>query len=373
MAMNTSRAKRLMTWRPRAAALAIGALALAFGTLAQCLPASAARAPRSLKSAKTVMTRAAYMYDYMPAAHVDELAQAGFNRLLVHWIADSLNSAGAASFKDMADHAQARGIDIVPEWLLQQKTRLAARPTTRRYTWGHGVLEPTVACPLDSAYWRSALLDRADEWLAADPRIRHLAVDLELLGAGRHHYDGGPCSCSACIAEYAHGREDIMTRDPAQLTGLLPYEEARIAAIFRGLLAEFTARHPGVELGVLDLDLDSFVHRALGRAIARRNVASMDYTESSYGTGAAALVPARKRLNRLGLRATPLVAGFWLKRWTPDQLEHAMRKVNAQGDGYFVFTTYSLWQSPTRLNGPYTLQGAPGEYWRALREANTTP
>ncbi len=370
MAMITPRTNRFATLRPLAASLAFGVVALAFGTFTLCLPASAANAP---KSAKAAMTRAAYIYDYMPAAHVDELAQAGFNRLLVHWIADSLDSAGAASFKGMSDHAEARGIDIVPEWLLQQKTRLAPRPITRRYTWGHGVVEPTVACPLDSAYWRSALLDRAEEWLAADPRIRHLAVDLELLGAGRHHYDGGPCSCSACIAEYAHGRADIMARDPAQLTGLLPYEEARVAAILRGLLTEFAARHPGVELSVLDLDFASFVHRALGRALARRSVASMDYTESSYSTGAAALDSARTRLGRLGLRATPLVAGLWLKRWKPDQLEQAMHMVNAQGDGYFVFTTYSLWQSPARLTGPYTLQGAPGEYWRALREANTTP
>ena len=369
MAMTHS-TRRSAALRRVTAALALGALALVIGAFALCPAALAAKATRA---AKASVTRAAYIYDYMPAAHIDELAQAGINRLLVHWIADSLDSAGTVQLKDMADHAVASGIDFVPEWLLQQKARLAVRPLSRRYTWGHGVVEVTAACPLDSAYWRSALLDRAEEWLAADPRIRHLAVDLELLGAGRHHYDGGPCSCSNCIAEYAHGRADILARDPAQLTGLLPYEEARIAAILRGLLAEFAARHPGVELGVLDLDLDSFVHRAFGRALARRKVPALDYTESSYGTGAPALAPARKRLDRLGLRTTPLIAGLWLKRWTPDQLTLALRKVNAQGDGYFVFTTYSLWQSPARLNGPYTLQGAPGEYWRALREANTTP
>ena len=325
------------------------------------------------QAAQGVTIRAAYGYDYMPATHVDLLAQAGFNRLLVHWIPDSLDSAGAAHLRDLVDRGSVRGVEIVPEWLLQQRARLAARPLSRRYTWGRARVETDVACPLDSLYWRSALLDRAEEWLTADARIRHLAVDLELLGAGRSHYNGGPCCCSSCIAEYAHGRQEILRRDPAELSGLMPYEESRIAAMLRGLLTEFMTRYPGVELGVLDLDLDSFVHRAFARALARRRTPTVDYTESTYSTGAASLGAARTRLDRLGLRGVPLIAGLWLKRFNPSRLSAEVRGLNRARNGYFVFTTYSLWQSPALLKGPYTLQGAPGDYWRALGEANTSP
>lgn len=317
--------------------------------------------------------RAAYVYDYMPPSHIDSLAACGFDRVLVHALPDSLDAAAAAKLRSLVDRGAADGVDVVPEWLLQQASRLAARPATRRYTWGHGTAEPTVACPLDSAYWRSALLDRLDETLAADPRVRRVAVDLELLNAGRHHYDAGPCQCAACIAEYAHGNARLLSRDPARLSGLMPYEEARVASIFRGLLAEIARRHPGVEVGVLDLDFASFVHRATGRALARSGVPTADYTERTYGTGAASLTDARAQLARLGLNGTPLIGGLWLKRFTPAALTAAVRAMRSEADGYFAFTTYSLWQSPARLSGPYLLQGAPGDYWTALRAANTLP
>lgn len=317
--------------------------------------------------------RAAYVYDYMPPAHLDSLAAAGFDRVLVHELPDSLDTSGRAKLRALVDRGTANGVEVVPEWLLQQSARLAARPAARRYTWGRGTVEPTAACPLDSAYWRGALLDRIDETLAAEPRIRRVAVDLELLGAGRHHYDAGPCRCASCVAEYAHGRAAILAQDPARLSGLMPYEEARVAGILRGLLAEFAQRHPGVELGVLDLDFESFVHRALGRAIARRAIPAADYTERTYTTGATSVAMVRAQLVRLGLRGTPVIGGLWLKRFTPGTLTPAVRDLRSAADGYFVFTTYSLWQSPARLTGPYLLQGAPGDYWGALRIANTTP
>ena len=319
------------------------------------------------------VTRTAYLYDYMPADHLDSLAAAGFDRALIHALPDSLDAAGGARLRLVVDRGLASGVEVVPEWLLQQRSRLAVRPAARRYTWGRGTVEPSAACPLDSAYLRSALLDRAEETLAADGRIRRLAVDLELLGAGRHHYDAGPCRCATCVAEYAHGRAELLGGDPTRLSGLLPHEEARLARIFGGLLGEFAARHPGVELGVLDLDLTSFVHRALARALARSGVPTADYTERSYATGARSLANARAQLARLGLARASLHGGLWLKRYSPAALVGAIRDMRPAADGYFVLTTYSLWQAPARLDGPYLLQAPAAEYWRALREANATP
>jgi hypothetical protein len=153
----------------------------------------------------------------------------------------------------------------------------------------------------------------------------------------------------------------------------MPYEESRLGHVFSGLVGEFAARHPGVELGVFDLDLGSFVHRALARALARRNVPTADYTESSYTTGGPALADVRARLSRLGLGRAPLIGGLWLKRFAPPALVPVIRDMSPAADGYFVFTTYSLWQTPARLDGPYLLQAPAADYWRALRQANTTP
>ena len=60
-------------------------------------------------------------------------------------------------------------------------------------------VEQELACPLDSAYWRCALIDHAEEILAASPDVFCLLVDLEIYFGTPHHYDRGPCRCSRCL------------------------------------------------------------------------------------------------------------------------------------------------------------------------------
>jgi hypothetical protein len=72
----------------------------------------------------------------------------------------------------------------------------------------------------------------------------------------------------------------------------------------------------------------------------------------------------------MGLTQAPLIGGVWLKRFTPDALGPAIRSITSLAPGYFVFTTFSLWQDPAKLTGPYQLLGDPAAYWQALRQAN---
>src|SRR5262249_22048349 len=148
---------------------------------------------------------------------------------------------------------------LVPEWSLQAPSRLAALPTSRRYTWGSTV-EPDVGCPADSLFWRSTLRDRALELLSAFPALRHLALDLEIYTGSRHHYDAGPCQCAACLAEFAARPAGA----PADLEG---FQEQRLTAILEALLRELATLRPGFALDVFDLDFDSFVHRAMVKAL----------------------------------------------------------------------------------------------------------
>ena len=323
--------------------------------------------------ASAVPIRAAYFYGDMPASHVDSLATAGFDRALVKFSADSLDATGRSRLGAFSAAAQRSGVALVPSFNLQSRARLASRNTPRRYTWGMGFrVESDMACPLDSAYWRSALFDHAEEFLAASPDVHCLLLDLEIYFGTPHHYDRGPCLCPQCLAEYAGpaGGRDLSSR---HLPGLHAWEEVRLARILTPMLNEFAARHTGVELGVFDLDLDSFVHRALARSLARSRVPTADYCEKTYGTGSESVAMIRGRLTALGLADAPLVGGFWLQRWTPERLAPAIAEMNQGAEGYFIFTSFSLWFDPKRLTGPYTLPGAQADYWTALRNANRAP
>jgi N-acetylglucosaminyl-diphospho-decaprenol L-rhamnosyltransferase len=317
--------------------------------------------------------RVAYFYSYMGAAHLDSLAAHGFTRAVVHWITDSLGASGRSELSALSARASSLGMEFAPEWLFQAPARLAARPAGRRYTWGRGVVEREAPCPLDSVYWSDALVGRAEEYLAAAPSLQRVVVDLELLRGTRHHYDAGPCRCETCLREYLGPAPDLGVRDPVRLAGLHGYQEARLTGLLRPMLESFARRHPGVSLEVLDLDLDSFVHRALARALVRVGVPTADYTERSYSAGAAVLPAARARLRALGLADAPLIGGLWLKRFPPASIVPAVRAVDACAEGTFVFTTFSLWQDPDKLTGSYTLAGTVAEYWSALAQANARP
>ena len=167
-----------------------------------------------------VPVRAAYFYSYMDTSHVDSLAAHGFDRAIVHFNADSLDARGRAELARLERRAAALGMELVPEWLFQSQPRLAARPAGRRYTWGRNVVESEAPCPLDSAYWQSALIDRAEEFLKFVPSQQRVAVDLELYRGTRHHFDGGACRCASCLAEYLAGTRALQGRDPSRLSGL---------------------------------------------------------------------------------------------------------------------------------------------------------
>ncbi len=316
--------------------------------------------------------RAAYFYGAMPASHIDSLARAGFDRALVKFSADSLDSAATSQIRGFAVAAKRTGVTLVPSFNLQSRARLGSLRSSRRYTWGTQLkMEPDVACPLDSAYWRSALLDHAEEFLGTAPDIHGLLLDLELYAGSLHHYDRGPCRCSACLAEYAGTASpaDLATRD---LPGLHAWEETRLAQILTPLLAELAGRHPGLELGVFDLDFDSFVHRALARALARSGMATMDYCEKTYAVGTSPVPAVRGRLTALGLGRAPIVGGLWLQKWAPRRLESGVAAMSSRAQGYFIFTSFSLWFNSARLTGPYTIPGSQADYWGALSRANRT-
>ena len=67
-------------------------------------------------------------------------------------IYDSLGARGATEIGRLLDRGTRVGVDVVPEWSLQARSRLDSLPTRRRYEWGSGVVELNVGCPIDSLF-----------------------------------------------------------------------------------------------------------------------------------------------------------------------------------------------------------------------------
>jgi hypothetical protein len=311
--------------------------------------------------------RAGYLYSYVSTFHLDSLAGAGFNRAIVKVIANPLDARSTGELRAWMERARQVPVEVMPAWALQSPARLAALSTGRRYTWGSGTLEPRVGCPLDRPFWRSAWLDRAAELRQQAPGARGLVLDLEIYTGTPHHYLD-PCRCLACRYEFALAT-GAATTSAAAAPALRAFQEARLTELLTTLAFAFAAGHPGLELGVFDLDRDSFVHRAMARALARARVPVVNYTERTYSSGAAPASQARAALAALGVSA-PVVGGLWLKQFQPSELAPTVDAMLERAEGYFVFTTFSLWVEPSKLVGPYALQGTQAEYWAALRSAN---
>jgi len=331
-------------------------------------PPAESTSPISFASTRTVTAfvtspvRASYFYDYMPTSHVDSLAASGMNRAIIKWIADSLTSRGATELRNFTTRGAARGVEIAPSWALHGPTRLKALATTRRYTWSQAkTVEPEVGCPMDKVFLRSALLDRANEIFAVAPGVKRVVVDLELYSGSRHHYDAGPCRCAACIREYRSIRGSKPTLEKS--------EEQRLTTILTSYFTEFATAHPGVEVGFFDLDFNSFFHRAMALATVKAKVATHDYTERTYRTGASDAAAAKSVLTGLGVNA-PVTGGLILMSFTPAELTAEAKAMADRTGGYFIFSTYSLWADPSKRLGRYALQGTPTEYWSAFRAAN---
>ncbi len=338
-------------------------VAIVAALVASCVGVANAAAPPRVRP-----VRAAHLLHYMPAEHLDVLAANGFTRALILVHADSLREHDVVQLRTLDERARVYGMELAPQFQLEAPSRLQSRPEDRRYTWGRDQVEP-VACPMDSVWWADALLVRAGEFLRAAPGTMRLALDLELRHGQRQHYDAGPCRCPHCLREYRPNARSEQRVHTSQ-SGLRAFQERRLERMLASILADFAHRHPGVELGVYDLDLDVPVHRALVRALARGLIPVADYCTRSYESGGGSLNRVRDRLHSLGIEPVSVMGGLWLKRLKPAALEPAVASVLDRADGYFVYSTYSLWREPHQLVGPYTLLGDQDEYWSALRHAN---
>ena len=374
-----------MIWRGPARMLALSFLLLLLGSCGQRIhpmaPTSDAQGTDPIEalgyepvrfSAMGSPIRAAYFYSYMPFDHLDRLAEAGFNRAIVKFIGSSMGPDAIARLKAWMARGARVSVEVAPTWNLAARGIASHLPNGRRYA-PEGRIVPEIGCPLDPELWDRALIGRAEDILRAVPDVKRMVVDMEVYGVGFHFYDRA-CRCARCMREFRQGMgyttAMVAAMDEARLARrLTEFQEKRLRRMLEERFKEFRDAHPGVEMGFFDLDRNAFVHRAMAEALDDADLQTVDYTERTYRTGARDVPVARDVLTGVGLSA-PVVAGVWLKGFTPAALSPALQSVLQEADGYFVFTTYSLWRPEVELSGPYSLRGHQDEYWRVFKTAN---
>jgi len=280
-------------------------------------------------------------------------------------IQDSLGARGTTEMTRFFAHASGFAIKVVPEWSLRRRWRVERAAHRAALHLGlHRRGQRRLVRPTRPSGGACCAIARGrGAWLIF-PAVRHLAVDPRDL-----HRQPPPLRWPGHAAARAASRSSPRGRlAPRRISN--DSKRSDWSASSTGCSASWRRCDRGLEIDFFDLDFDSFVHRAMVRALVQTGLPTTNYCERSYAAAAAA-IPRRRAhpLDSLGL-AAPLVCGSQLKNFDPPHLVDAMGSVAQAADGYFIFTSYSLWQAPSQLTGPYVLAGRHADYWR--RSASAT-
>lgn len=248
-----------------------------------------------------------------------------------------------------------------------------------------------VPSPLERKYWMGQLLQEAlyiAELAKTYPNIRGFNFDLEAYAENvmwRHNSSFDDQTFFAAIAQMqeAHGSELMVAakRVPfekrydwlAEYDLLKDYFDAQSQLITQ-LAIEFRKRvrevNPDLELGFVYYE-PNWMHDGWARGLGTADKPCVIFSELEYhhGIGPSSRGLAQ-RLKDMGLYARYL-PGLQPEHFTPGQFARAAADANYWHNGYWMFTSYSLWQpKPEKLWGPYTLLAAADQYISALGSVN---
>jgi len=300
-----------------------------------------------------------------------------------------------------ADHARAareHGIDLYlvsgffEEYVAQLDelgpyTKALVQGPTRYISPG----EKTAPGPLEERYWLGQLLCEAR--FAAQlsrefPSVRGFLVDVEMYAGDmmwRWNSSFDDDTFQAAVESMrtrqlvpADARPDLVPRedryrwllDHGMLASYFSVEQDLVTRIARRFRQEIDAINPELQLGLLPYEANWFYDGWAG-GLSRPDSPVLICSEEEYSEGLTPTSLARaERLQRQGIKAR-YVPGLMLAEFSPEQLGHQVGRSLATTSGYWLFTTYSLWQpEPEKLWGPYLIQAPREQYWEALREAN---
>ena len=245
--------------------------------------------------------------------------------------------------------------------------------------------------PLERKYWLGQLLCEA-QYIARlsleHPHIRAFLVDVEMYAGGimwRRNSSFDDQTFQAVMKLLAADGRAQLADSGMQVEAPKRYDwlegQGVLEAYFEGqshlverIAVEFRKAvhtiNPRLQLGFLPYESNWF-YQGWARGLGTEDLPVLICSESEYGRG---ITPSARgsarRLEKMGISARYL-PGFHFPRWSPNQLANQAALANEQFNGYWLFTTYSLWQpKPEILWGPYLLQADRDQYVAALAAAN---
>ncbi len=243
------------------------------------------------------------------------------------------------------------------------------------------------ACPLEERFWQEHLLpgmlERAE--LANDPELQvdGLWIDFELYATvtGQRYYTNA-CYCDHCMSEFAQHKNielpelALDERYPwlveqgyaEEYTRLL---QDRVQEHATAVREQVHAVNPNLLLGFYPTPHNwSLV--GVARAFSTERLPIVLWATDTYGGGGPDRVPDdwREHYADLGINAR-YCAGMLLRCYSAKNLAAYIYHTGAECNGYWLFTTYTLWKPKEERSGDYYLAaGTSQEYWEALERGN---
>ncbi len=244
------------------------------------------------------------------------------------------------------------------------------------------------ACPLDDRFWRDhltpAIMERVA--LSGDPdlQVDGLWIDFELYSTvtGQRYYNNA-CYCDHCFGEFCK-HKGIQTpklgyaerapwlKEQGYAEEYQPYLGERMEALATELREKIHAVNPNFLLGFYPTP-HNWSLMAVARGFSTERVPILLWATDTYGGGGPARVPDdwRQEYADQGINARYL-AGMLLRSYSAKNLAANIYQTTDKCDGYWLFTTYTLWTPPREKPGDYYLAaGEPEDYWDAITLANS--
>ncbi|MGI5819579.1 MAG: hypothetical protein ACOX9R_15925 [Armatimonadota bacterium] len=321
--------------------------------------------------------RTAYFYARPPADEkVRQLVDVGMNSMILK----------AAPEQAMPYLREAKKYDGMHVFLALNFNVNAENEGLRQAVLADGRVE-RYACPLEERFWQEHLLpgmlERAA--LANDPELQvdGLWIDFELYATvtGQRYYTNA-CYCDHCIAQFAaHRGIEIPELAPEQRRPWLEEQghgdeytqllQERVEEYATEVREQVHAMNPNLLLGFYPTPHNwSLV--GVARAFSTERLPIILWATDTYTGGGPARVPDdwRAHYESLGINAR-YCAGMLLRCYSAKNLAANIYEASAKGDGYWLFTTYTLWTPEDEHRGDYYLAaGSAEEYWAAIERAN---
>lgn len=321
--------------------------------------------------------RTAYFYARPPAPEkTQQLVDAGMNSMILK----ATPEAAMPYLREAKNH------ENMHVFLALNFSVDAEKEGLRQAVLADGRVE-RYACPLEERFWRdhlqAGMIERAQ--LANDPELQvdGLWIDFELYATvtGQRYYTNA-CYCDYCISGFAEAQGleipelALGERRPWLVEHELTEEytqflQDRVEEYAIEVRENVHAVNPDLLLGFYPTP-HYWALYGVARAFSTERLPIILWATDTYGGGGPTRVPDdwQAHYEEMGVNAR-YCAGMLLRSYSAKNLAANIYHASAKCDGYWLFTTYTLWNPVEEHKGDYYLaHGTPEEYWQAIARAN---